>query len=527
MMLILSRRSRAGTARCRRSLVMGAASSVLLCAVVAGALLHGAPDIPLGAWSGSGNLALQKRWAWAGRDAVSYELGTIQVPENRVNPQSRSISIAFVRIPANPAATGAPPVFLLPGGPGDSYVEAFTARGRRWLELSGLRRAILRFREAGEIILIDQRGNSQIGERLRFAYHPEDLPFDQPSLPAIEFQADVRTARAAVDQHRGKDLSGYTIEACAGDVDALRRALGYKHINLFGLSFGSQWSFAVMRLFPGTIQRALLSGVEPLDASFDKPGDVVAALHRIARAAEIDPALKPHIPQGGLFAAIDTVFQRIERSPVSVKIASPEGRVRNIVLGTGDLQKYMLHDAVSWPARMLALYHGDYRHWARSAINERAGGRSDTASLLAPLIDANLGVSRVRETRLRNDPATRYLGLWSLGSYRATRPVWPIANARDAFRVPVPISVPTLIVHGDWDISTPIENSLRIRPYFDRVHMINVHRGSHGAVHELADQHPEVMRGIVGFLRTGTTAGLPSRVSVALPHFAVPAPAPR
>src|SRR5262245_54083220 len=55
--------------------------------------------------------------------SVEYELGTLQVPENRQNPNSRTISVGYARFRAL-APTGAPPTVHLPGGPGNTYVGA-------------------------------------------------------------------------------------------------------------------------------------------------------------------------------------------------------------------------------------------------------------------------------------------------------------------------------------------------------------------------------------------------------------------
>lgn len=509
-----------GFFRSRSGRRFAALSALLICALgLAGFALSWTPDVPLSESVEHGPIALQSRWTWAGQEAVSYELGTIQVPENRSRSQSRQISVAFIRIPGLAAAKGTPPVFMLPGGPGDSYVEAFTAKGKRWVELSGLRRAILRFRAAGEIVLIDQRGNSSTGERLRFSYHPLDLPLDRPATPRIEFAADIRSARAALHQFRSKDLAGYTAEECAADVDALRQALGYRRINLFGLSFGSQWSFAIMRLFPAIVERALLSGVEPLDASIDRPTDVIAAFRRIAEVAERDPAFGVHLPRGSIFGAIDAVYRRLDRAPLTVLAATSEGTSIPIVLGTGDLQKYIKQDTASWPARMLALYRGDFRHWAQSAMAERRGNHDDKAPLIAPLIDANLGVSSAGIALLRRDPAGKYLGQWALGSYLATRDIWPVPDAGNALRTPVVTYVPTLFVHGNWDTSTPIENSQRMIPLFPRSHLLTVNQGTHGAIHQLAEEHPQIMNRVLAFLRGGGFAGLPEQVAVAAPRF--------
>jgi hypothetical protein len=60
---------------------------------------------------------------------VAYEIGTLYAPENRLVAGSRVIGIGFARIRAQ-RPTGAPPIFVLPGGPGRSYLNALTATMR-------------------------------------------------------------------------------------------------------------------------------------------------------------------------------------------------------------------------------------------------------------------------------------------------------------------------------------------------------------------------------------------------------------
>ena len=57
-----------------------------------------------------------------GLGRVDFELGTLHVPENRAEKSSRLIGVGFARFKAE-SVSGAPPVFLLPGGPGGSYLD--------------------------------------------------------------------------------------------------------------------------------------------------------------------------------------------------------------------------------------------------------------------------------------------------------------------------------------------------------------------------------------------------------------------
>ncbi|EYF07209.1 alpha/beta hydrolase [Chondromyces apiculatus] len=447
---------------------------------------------------------------------VSYEIGTLLVPENRQVPGSRTISIGFARIKA-PRPTGAPPVFWLPGGPGLTVLGAFTDSDPA---SQGRLKSWLTFGAAADLVILEQRGYTRRGEILDIK--SEAFPLDKPASVQADAEAMRALARAAVAAHPDKDLSGYTIAAFAADVDALRRALGYDKISLFGGSFGSQWSLAVMRLYPDTVARAVLSGVEPLDNGYDMPSHVLAALQRIAYDADRDPRLAPYLPPGGIMEAVRALHQRFAAGPVRVEVRDEAGEAQTVTLGAEDLQLALLshtQEGAQWPAFILSLYHAHYDAWAREVIDERKPG---TIKLIGPLVDSSLGVSPAREHRLRTDPAVALLGTWNFATNIASAPDWPSPDMGDDLRKPVECTIPTLFVHGDWDTSTPIDNTLGLLPYFRNGHAILVHRAGHdGTFYQLRGE-PAVKQAVYEFLKTGEMKDLPVEVTLPVPEFALP-----
>ncbi|QSQ27975.1 alpha/beta fold hydrolase [Pyxidicoccus parkwayensis] len=457
-------------------------------------------------------------------ETVPFEIGTLFVPENRAAPRSRLIGVGFARIRAA-SPTAGPPVFLLPGGPGASALNAFTdsdAASQRQLA------NFVRFSAAGDLVVLDQRGYSKRGEVLEAAA-PEQ-PLEQPRTLAADAADMVKVAKAAIAAHPDKDLAGYTIIQCAEDVNDLRRALGYEQISLYGNSFGSQWSFAVMRLHPEIVARAQLGGVEPLDYAYDMPSHVLAALQRIAWDADRDPGLAPYLPKGGVMEALRVVRDRFASGPIKVRGKDETtGKPRTVALGLQDLQDSLLMSPDVWPAFVLSLYYRHYDDWARQVIKQRTNP-AQPVKLIGPLIDSSLGVSSAREHLLRTDPGTAFIGMGNFDSNIASAPIWPGPDAGDAFRLAVPSSIPVLFLHGDWDTSTPIENTLNILPYFPNGRAILVHRGTHGLRPDLREQHPEVWAQTIEFLRTGDTRNLPVSVTLRAPVFqrpSFPAPARR
>jgi pimeloyl-ACP methyl ester carboxylesterase len=467
----------------------------------------------------AGEVVIEKAsLAAPGTDPVQYELGTLYVPENRGDPKSRIIAVGFARFRAV-KPTGAPPTFHLPGGPGGSYLTPLTASQPS----RSFAAYVEHFRSVGDVVLVDQRGHSQRGELLKFNRRTQQ-PLDQPASLARHTADFVEAARVATADFakKGVDLRGYTVKECADDVNDLRKALGYERITLVGVSFGSQWSFAVLRRHPGTVERALLGGVEPLDCGYDMPSHVLAAVRRLWYEAEKDSRLQPYLPPGGLTAAAQQFLKRLEGEPLRVELTDERTRKQvTVVLGPEDFQRHFLPLAAN-PAYLLSLYHGrSYDNWARVVLRERRDGSAEVP-LIGPLIDTSLGVTPMRGHLLRTDPAASLLGQWNFDSYLSTADVWPSPDVGDDFRTPVLSDVPVVFVHGDWDTSTPVENLLEVAPYFPKGRTILVEHGEHGALPAVLQQRPAVRAALLEFLKTGTTEKLPARISLPVPKFAVP-----
>lgn len=449
-------------------------------------------------------------------ETLQYEIGTLYAPENRDDPKSRKIGVGFARIKA-PKPTGAPPVFWLPGGPGVSALDAFSATPKQ----SRLP-AWLTFQPVGDVVVVEQRGYTWRGEMLEEM--SDALPLDQPATLSADTAAIQALARRAVANHPKADLSGYTIAAYAADVDDVRRALGYDKISLFAGSFGSQWSLAVMRLYPDIVARAVLSSTEPLNDGFDRPSYIVAALQRMAYDADRDPGLAPYLPKGGLMAAIDALHRRFAADgPVRVTVTDDKGRPATVVLGAGDLQQALLSrtdDPGRWPAFILSLYHGRYDDWARETVENR---RAAPAKLIPFLIDTSLSTTAENAHLLRTDPALPLLGAWNFEGNLASAPDWPTPDIGDAIRRPRLNKTPVVFVHGDWDTSTPIENTLGLLPYFPNGRAILVHRAGHDGTFYQLREDAAAKQAVLDFLRTGTTANLPTETTLSTPKFDLPA----
>lgn len=426
-------------------------------------------------------------------DSISYEIGTIFVPENRTKPDSRMIGVGFLRLHSKIKNPTAPPIFSLPGGPGYSFVKGFKSQNG---QISQNFADIAEFTSFSDVILVDQRGYSEYGDELKatFIRKRNPLPMAEKIKQDKAFAEETTSAFAK----RNIDLSGYTAIECANDVNELRHTLGYQSINLYAWSFGSQWSFILMRMFPETISRAVLSGVEPINNEFDMPSDVMAAIRRIWNYIDNDERFTPHLPKGGMAKLAQSVLKKVEQNPIVVN--------ENMTIGP-------THIPWSNPTVLLWIYNGNkdlYTDWFKN----RYTIRSNKKKLIGLLINSSLGVTQEREKQLWSDTASRYLGQTKFASLLATKEIWPTPDIGDELRKPVKSDIPVIFLQGDWDLKTPVENTYEIATYFPNSHVLIAEKGGHGVFNAIKNEHKEQWNEVKDFLQSGDMEGFKNKVSV-------------
>ena len=83
-----------------------------------------------------------------------------------------------------------------------------------------------------------------------------------------------------------------------------------------------------------------------------------------------------------------------------------------------------------------------------------------------------------------------------------------------------------LLVHGDWDTSTPVDNSRELAPYFPNGRALFVHRGGHDGTFYLLREQPALKEAVHRFLRTGRMEDFPAEITLPAPAFVAPGFAP-
>jgi pimeloyl-ACP methyl ester carboxylesterase len=181
--------------------------------------------------------------------SVTGYCGTVQVPEDPAKPSGRQIGLRVAVVPAT-SANPRPDAFVaLAGGPGDASTSFFA-----WLP--GLYSQV---HASHDIVLVDQRGT---GESSRLVLPPmPDTSGLSPAEADRQLQAWAKDGLAALDA----DPRMYTSMVAADDLEAVRAALGYDMVDLYGTSYGGELAQYYLRQHPEHVRVAVMDGTTPLD----------------------------------------------------------------------------------------------------------------------------------------------------------------------------------------------------------------------------------------------------------------------
>jgi pimeloyl-ACP methyl ester carboxylesterase len=441
---------------------------------------------------------------------ASVERGIYFAPVNRAQGGGDVIGVEVYRFPASSEAPpGVPPIFYLHGGPSfaglERSLESLGTYEDLWLPLTNV----------SDVVVVGQRGigSSKPTTTIEWTMAPPSA--SEPSAP----EQDAEELRAVLTREReyweraGLDLSGFTVLEAAEDVNEVRRALGYDRITVWGGSFGSHWGMSLLRLHPEIVERAILRGMEGPDHTYDHPGHLWNVYRRVAEEAEASPELAGRIPEGGLIAAFEALVAQAEARPFTVTVTDPaDGSRHDVFFDTAGL--------AGWPADVIEMLEGDFSRaawelYARSVQTDRS---FRTASYFQ--LDCGSGITPERLAEQRADPANALLSRTNW-IYIEGCPAWD-SDLGDGFRQNFETDIPTVIVHGTWDTSTPYENALELLPSFRNSKFIPVVRGPHGAIRAAMESSDAFRAGILRFAATGDWTQLPDTVTLAPVRFRVP-----
>lgn len=431
----------------------------LASAVVACALLGACDDAALRSGSArSSPASLQPTPCRVDGVDSEVQCATLEVWENRSTLAGRKIPINIVILPATARVHAPDPLFVFAGGPGQAATDLAPAARIMFGELNAKR----------DIVLIDQRGtgrsnplNCRLPERSD-AGMADARQRDRVTAQQLALCRDTLAARA--------DLTQYTTGIAVADFDAVREALGYAEINLWGASYGTRSAMEYLRRHPQRVRSVTLDGVAPpsmpLPAGFSRDAGVV--YDKLFAACEQDRACTGHFP--ALKRDFEKLLDSLTLQARRVSIADGlTGRPKTLEV-TRDMVLMSLFSALYAPERTTVLpailgaaIAGDFAPlFAHSAIfSDFAEDKIAFGMRLSVLCAED--VPRLAPVEAAGAAQRAPFGRAFVDEFTKACAAWPRGATAPDFVTPVRSDKPILILSGGLDPVTPPQYGDEVR----------------------------------------------------------------
>jgi pimeloyl-ACP methyl ester carboxylesterase len=442
--------------------------------------------------------------------------GTVQVPENRDRP-GRMLALNVVVLPARSTAPAREAITMFGGGPG----QAATSMG--WLA-----EAFASLRDQRDLLFVDQRGTGRSAPLQCQLRDPAD-----PQSFLGEFLPPDRTARCLEELGRTADLTRYGFLELAHDIEAVRNALGYDKLDLYGGSYGTRAAQVYMRTYPLAVRSVVLEGVVP--PGYHQPMTYArttdAALAGVATDCRADAACGAAFPD--VLGEVRAVAARLEQSPGTAEILDPETGARLRLTLTratfADMIRRMLYSpgtASQIPYLVHRAFQGDYRPVVSFALQDRRGYQEGLWWGLSLALTCSEDVPFVDAQAAARDDAGTLLRDWRVQQQKAACRGWPTYTLPAGYFQPLAQDIPTLLVSGQYDPVTPPSGGAEVAASLrNSLHVVAPH-GAHG--YSGLEGSACVDSLLVRFYRQGSVQGLDTSCVSAMhrPPFVISEPEP-
>lgn len=386
---------------------------------------------------------------------------SVAVPLDYSKPQGPTFNLHVTVAPAFRESARADPLFLLPGGPGQAGTDVLFTLG-----------AMRRVRATRDVVFIDQRGTGRSGRMVCADEKNHDT--------MTEAEAEASLLKCAATQKY--PFPTFSTANAAHDMERVRAALGYKTINLLGVSYGTRLAQQYARFYPASVRSIVLDGVVAPDQAIPAGGiDGQAALERMFADCAADQPCRTAFP------ALRKEYDALNaRAAAGIKLDLPDPRTTRPSKVEIDLNGFQktLHTILYSPLdsrRLPFLINSAYNNrWgpfvARKNIGSDFSPDGDVAVLmhLAVVCAEDLPylkpAERVNEERMLAGPALeRYISLCKLLSVPPAKP-----------QAITPIKAPVLLLSGALDPVTPPRRADAAAKYMTAAQHLVVANAGHG-----------------------------------------------
>lgn len=412
--------------------------------------------------------------------SVTAVCGKLVVRESRKRAGSNVIRLPVVIIKSTSPKPAPDPIVYTAGGPGAGTLRS--VRGAANLA------PILSERD---YIFFEQRGTAQAEPSLACpevdeALHDARLQnLDSSSARRLEVSAAGK-CRVRLKQ-LGVDLSAYNSAASAADLEDLRRALGIRTWNLFGISYSTRLMLNYVRDYGEHVRSVVLDSVLPPSVNWDE-GDVdriMDSLDKIIARCESDAKCAASHPR--IKTRFIEFLRRANKTPLTIEVASGDRKLPVSIDGNDifDLVYNLLENNYALDEILLKiekLVGGDTSPVSPYAENLISGSGFIWGMRYSVWCSEEMPFQRRSRIGAQANKYDFIRGFKVQGSLPEICDVWKVERAESRENTPVRNrNVPLLIFGGRYDPDTPPEWGKLVSTWFTKSYFYEIPNSTHGA----------------------------------------------
>ena len=369
-------------------------------------------------------------------NAPGFTCSTLTVPLDHAGRHPGALHLAVATADNATAPRGV--LLLLTGGPGQPGVPALS----RVPEIVGAEQ------QAYRIVMLDQRGTGA---------GALDCPALQAAMGSSDLVPPPAAAVRACASKLGDRRQFFGTDDVVADLESLRHALGVDKWVVDGISYGTYVGERYALAHPGRVSKLVLDSVVPHEGESDLGLDEFRGVRRVFR-----DVCGSDVCAADLSAAV----QRTRKGPAIFDALTLQSIIDPSFRSTFDLPR-LLHAAADGSPAKLLQFLDVVRRWERTpaqALDQGLHASALCADWRYPWGDSAARIAG-REGKLRvavaRHPASAFypfdrataLGNGFIRQCLPWSPTPPTALAPPGAK----LRVPTLLVNGDHDLSTPLE----------------------------------------------------------------------
>jgi pimeloyl-ACP methyl ester carboxylesterase len=427
-------------------------------------------------------------------NAAGAQCTTIPVPLDRSGQVPGTVNLRVARVPAAKLPTQGTLV-VLPGGPGQSSVPL----------IDDFRSVFHDILQHYDLVVFDSRGTGGSGV-----------------INCPELQQSTSRDGASCAARLGAARSFYTTRDSVADLESVRVALGISKIALYGVSYGTKVARAYALTYPGQVERLVLDSAVPASGPDPFMRSTFAALSRV-----LGDVCSNHACRGvtaNPLADLSRLVARLTSKSLRGSVFDGHGRRHRAALGRGDVLDAILASDLDpglraiLPAAIHSAARGDGAPLLRILVGGSGGGErltdlSEGLFAATSCEESDFPWPRASTVPQRQAAVNAVVSGLPAGTYSPFDVAtalsdsvlglclsWPQAPTPPTIPTGPLAGIPTLILSGQEDLRTPLEDAQRLQGGIAGAELVQV---AHSVLGTVLDSCPNTQ--LDAFFRSAPT----------------------